>query len=545
MIRLSTFILFLCLLTYVSINTAFAGCASSRKSCHVSDDANIILFLDLNDVRNEINCASHAACANGQKLVVIPTAVQKREVRRLNLELGQIETQLRHADRCTTCPNRESEISRLAPQLEQMNARIQNYVANLMQEKLRGYSQANRKVTNFIVSGHDGGGNFGGSSGQIHSSKIKEVFAQFPNLRDGVRSVLAWGCYTTAPRMVKDEWLAAFPKVDFIGGFDRKGPLSTQSASYELMNSVLRKENQIRQSRTNQALGAALDSLKYVGHVNAAFFIKGAACNSGAERTHNLYYRHRFDANSPKRITDFDQLYRECQGKTEMLSKKADETYSKYLSCEIPLADAGSSGTTYPLRAYYEQLRDSEHCIDRCTEAEDGANGGRGQARGQNRTPAQQRLCQLAQKIPMPDSVLYLIFNLNIQRNFLKKYSRQIAEAKRGLRRLGASSISGLLPEKSDLRASNFRQVVSAKSARLKSFIEAKRRTLGAAHNSDLSYLESMQGSLEAIIVKPSGCVPFSWTDYNSQRMPEAASQCEPGQTSPGAGVSVDGFGNE
>ncbi|MFN7727605.1 MAG: hypothetical protein ACK5P7_00445 [Bdellovibrio sp.] len=156
-----------------------------------------ILFLDLNDAKQEIEAAEKAARSRGEKLIVIPGA----------------------------------------------NSRAQVTPDQIKAEVLR-MKAAGVRLSSVVISGHDGNGRFSGTRGttavDMTADALKDALAVAPEVVQDVRSVLLWGCRTTNIGSVDVHWKPIFPNVGVFAGFDGRGPSKIRDANHRYLEDFLR-----------------------------------------------------------------------------------------------------------------------------------------------------------------------------------------------------------------------------------------------------------------------------------------------------------------
>lgn len=114
-----------------------------------------------------------------------------------------------------------------------------------LEEALNDRFLSGPQFSSLIVSGHYGDGKFYGENfGATQSltySELATVFRDPMNapLREGIDSLLLWGCYTARPRAISD-WQGLFPGAEMIAGFNFAAPSAQTIASPRMMRNVLR-----------------------------------------------------------------------------------------------------------------------------------------------------------------------------------------------------------------------------------------------------------------------------------------------------------------
>ncbi len=72
-----------------------------------------------------------------------------------------------------------------------------------------------------------------------------DAFAEYPELKENIRSLHLWGCYTTTIGSIEINWKKAFPNVALLTGYDGIAPANDKPANWALLEDVLAKEKQL------------------------------------------------------------------------------------------------------------------------------------------------------------------------------------------------------------------------------------------------------------------------------------------------------------
>jgi hypothetical protein len=187
--------------------------------CQNSNPTTITLFMDMNGGPREVNCAHKAACKTNQLMLVFPSK--------------ELKKQIHHYRKNMSMPK--------------------DFMKNALKEFLADSKKKHDlPVENIVISGHDGGSRFGSNNGTINFSEVNEVFDQL-KLKDDVKSVFSWGCYTATLGEIDNKWAQNFPKLNFLLGYDLKAPLSDKPGSYEtLYDGLVETRKIIDEDRQNE-----------------------------------------------------------------------------------------------------------------------------------------------------------------------------------------------------------------------------------------------------------------------------------------------------
>lgn len=199
-----------------------------------------ILFVDMNNSVSELTEARREARRRGENLIVVPNRNQTKPV---------------------------------SEQLEEV----------LFSQALSGDS-----FSTMIVSGHYGDGKFYGENhGRTQNLRYSELATimrdpMIASIRNGVDTLILWGCYTARPRAISD-WQGLFPQTQMIAGFNFAAPSSNTIASPRMMRNVLKTSydniNDRRLvSRMRDFINATEGNEQYydiVGMTNPVFITRG------------------------------------------------------------------------------------------------------------------------------------------------------------------------------------------------------------------------------------------------------------------------------
>lgn len=302
-----------------------------------SESGQTILFLDLNNNPMEIASAQKAACKRGESLLVFPQPGQDR----FNiLELDQ--------------------------KLSELNAK-------------------NTKVNSLLISGHDGGGDFGGEHGGLTKQDLTAVVERHPELKESVTSLLLLGCYTGVKQEIFD-WKEVLPKTNLIAGYEGQAPLGDKPAGHSYIEGVLLKEKAIHEVKSKKELDQILKrGIKHISSISAAMYIHPEMCAPGTQHESGFYFRPLKGRNA---LEDFTTA--ECTRIRSTEAPRVREKYLKYYRGEIEIP-ANTSGTE--LRQIYNFFRENGHCF-----AED-------------------------KNYPTAEKVLFTLFFHGVQKNFAEHYA--------------------------------------------------------------------------------------------------------------------------
>lgn len=244
-----------------------------------------ILYIDMNNSVQELESARKAAEARKEKLIVIPN-VSKEAREKLYIWSKQAEN-LSKAFSRNNCGAQAVCKQRMSPDCKSLSTQIDNAYEekekNLVQklgkdhfhQEIKKIAASKAKITTLGISGHDGGGKFFGDFGQLNLEDFKEIFSdpEVKGLADSVRSLHLWGCYAGTATMMDDNWKKIFPRTELIVGFWGEAPLNQFPGSYELLEDILKNEQELISQKDDKTLHAFAVRLKHFNITQAALCV--------------------------------------------------------------------------------------------------------------------------------------------------------------------------------------------------------------------------------------------------------------------------------
>lgn len=448
-----------------------------------------ILFLDMNDGPMEVAAAQRAAAKRGEKLIVWPES--SPEVKALEVQVRAARTRFVSAERACVASSPESSAcgtnmeaasnaySALASKLEEVKPRFdERQLAKALQEQ----SKQGVKVSSVIISGHDGNGMFSGVNGGIGSKGIKEAFAKVPSLRDGVRSIGLWGCYTTTMGQVEGNWKHVFPNSSLVAGYDGSAPANTRLASATYLEDVLAREAQLLKITDRNELNKAFRSLRNVTATHASLCLN-----------HDLF------VSVDGKPTSISEELGAC--KPSAKDEQSEAKMNCYLNGEEGCTDVPSTTGAGPLREFYNSLQASSHCDE--------------------------TLRKMSINRPSRDVLIRLIFDKQVRANFKENFKDELNYLDEMLEKLNAPKemrFVGL----DKMTRKNFLDQVKA----LKSYLNERYKALNQIEDpaarelamGDYEELTSAQRALSALGSLSPGEIPFGWVEPNATEKSEGYS---------------------
>lgn len=315
------------------------------------DPSKVIIFIDTNMAGKEIASAEAGACARGERLIVIPKDYKKHDeliivYRKADQDLLKCYHNKLPSSICDAKTKKLQEAGVI------MRDKILDY-PSLLKTELQQLRKTKAVVKSVIISGHDGGGAFGGDKGEFDSDKIEKVFKEYPDVNK-VESTLLLGCYTGVKHEVKI-WRTLFPDLRLVGGYDASAPMSDKPEGLEYIQELLINEKKLLEKTDQKKLEKKLfSSIKSINSLNAGIYIKPqCVANSKVDA---FYYG---SQNKAKGLTEF--LNGECQ-KPEV-KKEIKEIMSRYRLYYSGELNPPSDTVNGEMRKIYNKSRKLEHCL--------------------------------------------------------------------------------------------------------------------------------------------------------------------------------------
>ncbi|GEM_PF-4229648 len=307
---------------------------------NVIDAKRVMLFIDTNTNPLEIKAAQTAACERGETIVIIP---KNAGVNQASLEM-QIRTELK---------------------------------------KIK---KDDGKLKNLIISGHDGGGIFKGTSFKTNRAELYRMLNIYPEINE-INSLLLLGCYSGVQKEIL-AWKNLLPKIRLIAGYDAAAPLGIRPAGHEYIRDILTKEKKLTAITDKKKIENYLKhNISIIKDLNSSLYLR-PYCE---DEKQNEFFFGSFD--NKKEITNLD--FKDCAATLPKLEEEA-ANFIKYSSGELDPRE----GKNYEhLRQLYKFSRRNEHCID-------------------------------AFDIPLNvNSIFNLVFLTDVNENFVKFYKNDITKA--------------------------------------------------------------------------------------------------------------------
>lgn len=323
--------------------------SSKSFSCSQKiDDSKVMLFIDTNFSDLEIDTAQRAACKRGEKLVVIPKNYKEH-----TSQIKTVEAKLRKLKSCkSNCEPLAQDYAAAEMDL-QAKRDSEGLLKDLVTKELKEMRQKNVKLTNMLLSGHDGGGHFGGYKGAISRSDIASIMEDFQDIND-VSTLMLLGCYTGVQKEIA-HWKGIFPKVRMIGGYDGSAPLSDKPMGHHYLEDLLTKEKALLQQADEKQLNQFVRAnIRGLHSMHSAVYLE-PVCSEEEDSSLNAMY---YGSLTNRRFGTFD--LNQCIGKAGEI-KEIEARFRKFDSGEV---EPPKNPSDPSIKTLYDQARSLEHCIE-------------------------------------------------------------------------------------------------------------------------------------------------------------------------------------
>ena len=338
-----------------------------------------IVFFDLNFSVNELQAARRFARERGEQLFIFPERTEADE-NDLASQWRQVSDLTQRRNQCWlnqggNCSKIERQSQLAEEEFDKRSAKISRLHAQDFLNIIAQIAQ-NTKVSMMIFSGHSSGRSFGGIFGSIDFQTISSSFQAHPAVLKDLTTVLLWGCYTGTLYALYNLWRKTFETIPLFAGYEKQSPLGTQEEGAQYMSAFVRKESQLRQTKSLQKVHKIFRSIPGTADLDATALIGD-------------YFLTYDDAFAVKDMTS------RCDSFPEKL-------YSQYQcydfgreGCENPPANHQG-----PLREFYNFIQVNRHCINLFPEKHP--------------------------RTPTPDYLIRLIYADNFKKNFKEHHLQDL-----------------------------------------------------------------------------------------------------------------------
>lgn len=311
------------------------------------DESKVMIFLDTNFSDLEIETAKRAACKRGEKIQIIP-----KNYKEYTSQIRVIEGKLKKLQACKqNCESLQKEYT--DAQIELIHRREREGDLDiLLKKELKEIRNSKAKLSNFIISGHDGGGNFGGHKGSLSREDIDKIMEDFKDIND-VSTLMLLGCYTGVQKEIA-QWKGIFPKVKMIAGYDGSAPLSDKPMGHHYLEDLLTKEKNLLKQADEKKLNEYVKAnIRGLHSMHSAVYLE-TQCNENEENPEAFYY----GSLSSKRFSTFN--LKQCMSKAAEI-KDIEKRFQKFDLGEV---EPPKNPSDPVIKTLYDKARSLEHCIE-------------------------------------------------------------------------------------------------------------------------------------------------------------------------------------
>ena len=335
--------------------------------CAPVNEKEVIVMYDANFSYTEVLAAEKAACQRGQKLIVLPGGIEAhKKAGKLHRDLNYIRTRYescQNETQCNTLGEKYQDISKqiyiATDNINSKKSELPDVFGELAKDKL--------KVKSLIISGHNGGGHFGGYVGQISKyeliSSYNKAYENLPDERKELESIYLWGCYTSTLDEV-NQWKDGIPSLKLIAGFHDSGPSIGKDATRDILEDLLIKEASVLDKNKSEEIKRSLKNINNINQTLAAIYLK--ACDNT-----DYYYsltKSTVEDEDGRLIEDGRLLHNfskmddiPCQGESFKSDYRSwEQIYSLYFIGAKEIPEDTAQGE---IRQMYNFARANAHCI--------------------------------------------------------------------------------------------------------------------------------------------------------------------------------------
>lgn len=448
----------------ISSSYASASCQDTIKS------NKYILFIDTNESEIEIATASIAACERGEKLLVVPKNYKEYGVLTQDFtktEKNYLACSKRSFNLPGSCQKESDNYTKAREKLYAFQG-SQPSTDKATEEVLKEISAKKGTLSSLIISGHDGGGTFGGTKGEIKREDLKQIMKKYEDVND-VSTLMLLGCYTGVQQEII-EWKNIFPEARMIAGYDDSAPLSDKPAGHQFITELLTKEKMLlEQADQKRIQDFTRANLRSLGQLNAAVYLDCEENQKGEE----YYYT------SKNRSQSF-ALYGNsaCKGK----EKEFDDILAQMGLYDSGKKEPPTDTARGELRQIYIKARNLEHCG------------------------------QYFKKRLNLNNIFNLLFYEGVKKNFAAYYGSDLAQADKVIKELVAkypNYLKGLWTPNAENLSKHSRKELLANIHRIHGILA--KSDISQEHKRVLSWLADVTTHHLQHFQNP-----FSWHEYKS-----------------------------
>jgi hypothetical protein len=450
-----------------------------------------VLFLDLNIASEEVQTLKKAESTIGD-VTILPRIDEKDRARLNQLLRKALPNLYKRKDACKDNSCRQplqTEITSLEQEKNTIQSRYK-FTARELDQELAKFERAGVHFDTMVISGHDGTGDMYGDIGVMPMNQLKEVMEQHPAIQKSIRTVGLWGCYTTAPPKVGEQfstWEPIFPEAQLIMGFNPMSPKSSVPANLSTLKGALEKRDALIATSDKARFGSLVKEIPNV-HPHFAALQTGCDYYATPRSVNNVETLiQQLCKNSAKNYQKFSQVF-QCYYQAQQPSAPLSLEKWQNLDCLDVPQNVGDSA----LRATYNFLQDTEKCSEYLPELK-----------------------------PFRTSItktIRLIFFKEVMANFAKYYSKQLKALPE---LLSATQAPADLKVPDLLDRNTKRSELLRFMTRLGQHIQSLDKSSDSEDRPEnLKKLLKIQKNMSTKLYQLS-CVPFGWVEHDSIEEPD------------------------
>lgn len=307
-----------------------------------------VLFIDINNAREEVEAARKAAAARGERLIVVPgvSAELQERLSAADTELARAKRQ--QNDSCkeagTDCDEAKRRVRQAEQGVKAAEKQLPQVNANNLSRAFTKIKERGISLSSVIVSGHDGNRLYYGRLGEVSEKAIEKAFAANKPLCESVRSLYLWGCYTATTDDFIRGWKSACANTSMIAGFSGQSPASIRPESGLHLNQLMLKEAELLGTRDKSELERIFMSLDRVKDMKSAVCI---------DRDIVL---------SRKGVTTVKEEVAACFDLNDVEKQKNFDTFNCFRLAQEGCESVPDDLSRGPLRAVYDYFQVTAHC---------------------------------------------------------------------------------------------------------------------------------------------------------------------------------------
>ena len=440
-----------------------------------------VLFIDLNNAKEEVAAAREAALKRGEKFYVLPTISPEHQQRVIAADRARDQAE-KEEKRVCGGPGGSSEECKTAKRelalAESAVRAVDKTLPQVNQKNLsRAFAKLNEKGVNLssvIISGHDGNRLYYGRFGEVNEKAIEKAFADNKPLCDNVRSIYLWGCYTATTDDFIRGWKSGCPNTSMMAGFSGQSPASHRPANGIHLKQLLLKEQELLATRDKNELATKFLSLDHVRDMKSAICLdREIVVSRKGARTVDDEIQACFNLNDKEREEHAEvfKCFRDARPGCERVS------------------DDLSKG---PLRRVYDYFQETGHCV-------------KAYAEYNKRNPGNPRQWPIT-----PYAVRRVLFDNNVRKNFEKHHKAELAEFNALLDELGVDPKLRM----KGLANMNRKQHLDTIRGLQRAFRQLETTAKDANGRWTDSRVLAMGYSINELVkVEKGECIPLSWVE--------------------------------